>query len=180
MRIKIVGFNLKKSNDCGGFQKPKGHLDTQMFPECEGTPCDRNIVKKTVEKRKKKVKKEKKSEATEAQECVSCMIKQTSTNTSIDNKFNLKQYKLAKFTPFPPATYAYHINLDERGSFYADVRNQNGNTVFEIKAGNELGENESSIFEDGYMKHKNDIEGLRNHLIELGIMNKNQTLIMGQ
>ena len=31
-----------------------------------------------------------------------------------------------------------------------------------------------------HTKHKNDIEGLRNHLIELGIMNKNQTLIMGQ
>jgi hypothetical protein len=177
MRIKILGFNLKKSNDCGGFQKPKGHLDTQMFPECEGTPCDRNIVKKTVEKRKKKIKKENKSEASE---CISCMIKETSSNARMDDKFNLKQYKLAKFTPFPPATYSYYINLDERGSFYADVRNQNGNTVFEIKAGNELKEGESSIFEDGFMKNKNDIEGLRNHLIELGIMNKNQTLIMGQ
>jgi len=41
------------SNECGGYQKPKGHLDTQLFPECKGTPCDRDIVKKTVEKRKK-------------------------------------------------------------------------------------------------------------------------------
>ena len=40
--------------DCGGFRPPKGHLDTQMFPECEGTPADRNIVRKTVEKRKKR------------------------------------------------------------------------------------------------------------------------------
>jgi hypothetical protein len=94
MKIKIVGFNLKKSNDCGGFQKPKGHLDTQMFPECEGTPCDRNIVKKTVEKRKKK--KVKKSDVSESNICTSCMIKQTSENTCADNKFNLKQYKLAK------------------------------------------------------------------------------------
>jgi hypothetical protein len=49
------------SNDCGGFKKPKGHLDTQMFPECEGTSCDRNIVKKTVERRKRDHKKNKKA-----------------------------------------------------------------------------------------------------------------------
>ena len=34
--------------------KPKGHLDTQLFPECEGTKYDRNIVKKTVDERKRK------------------------------------------------------------------------------------------------------------------------------
>jgi hypothetical protein len=46
--VKLTG------NDCGGFRPPKGHLDTQMFPECEGTETDRNIVKKTVERRNKK------------------------------------------------------------------------------------------------------------------------------
>lgn len=56
-------------NDCGGFKPPKGHLDTQMFPECEGTETDRNIVKKTQDKRKKKDKK----------------------------AFNLKEYKTASF-----------------------------------------------------------------------------------
>lgn len=54
MKIKIVGFNLKKANDCGGYQKPKGHLDTQMFPECSDGKCTRDIVKKTVEERRKK------------------------------------------------------------------------------------------------------------------------------
>jgi hypothetical protein len=44
-------------NDCGGFKAPKGHLDTQMFPECEGYETDRNVVKKTVERREKKKKK---------------------------------------------------------------------------------------------------------------------------
>ena len=53
MRIyKITG------NDCGGFQKPKGHLDTQMFPECKGTETDRNIVQKTIKRRKKHNKKQ--------------------------------------------------------------------------------------------------------------------------
>jgi len=51
------GCNCRLSgNDCGGFKPPKKgqHLDTQMFPECEGKETDRNIVKKTVERRKKK------------------------------------------------------------------------------------------------------------------------------
>lgn len=39
-------------NDCGGFRPPKGHLDTQMYPECEGTETDRNIVKKHKKKKK--------------------------------------------------------------------------------------------------------------------------------
>lgn len=51
---------IDASNECGGFRPPKGHLDTQMFPECEGWPTDRNIVKKTVEKREKQKRKKKK------------------------------------------------------------------------------------------------------------------------
>ena len=34
--------------------KAKGHLDTQLFPECSGTKYDRDVVKKTVNERKKK------------------------------------------------------------------------------------------------------------------------------
>jgi len=56
--MKIISLS---SNDCGGFQPPKGHLDTQMFPECAGTECDRDIVKKTEEKRKNDKKKKKKA-----------------------------------------------------------------------------------------------------------------------
>ena len=60
--LKISQKELEASNDCGGFKAPKKgkHLDTQMFPECEGTETDRDIVKKTVEKRKK----DKKAEST--------------------------------------------------------------------------------------------------------------------
>ena len=67
--------------------------------------------------------------------------------------------------------FEYHINLDERGSFYADVRNAATNeTVFEIKAGNELGEDETSIFEDGFMRDKHDMDGLTSYLTDLGII----------
>jgi len=43
---------------CGGYQKAKGHLDTQLYPECEGTPEDRDIVKKNREKKTTAKKKE--------------------------------------------------------------------------------------------------------------------------
>ncbi len=59
-------------------------------------------------------------------------------------------------------TYLYFINLDERGEFYADVRDDSNNTIFEIKG--------FDIFEDGWMRNKNDLMGLRNHLVDLGVM----------
>lgn len=66
--------------------------------------------------------------------------------------------------------YGYYINLDERGDFYADVRNVDGQTVFEIHAGASLGEDESSIFEDGFMRTKDDLSGLTEHLRNLGVI----------
>ncbi len=35
------------------FGKPKGHLDTQLFPECKGTKYDRDVVKNQRKKTKK-------------------------------------------------------------------------------------------------------------------------------
>ena len=55
----------------------------------------------------------------------------------------------------------YFINLDERGEFYADVR-RDGKTIFEIEG--------FEIFEDGFMKHKEDLEGLENYLSYLGLL----------
>ncbi len=64
--------------------------------------------------------------------------------------------------------YQYHINLDERGEFNADVRNENENTVFEIV--------DNSIFEDGFMRHKNDVAGLGAYLLDIGIVGPADTL----
>lgn len=36
------------------YGKPKGHLDTQLFPECKGTKKDRDVVKKYRRRKKKK------------------------------------------------------------------------------------------------------------------------------
>lgn len=69
-----------------------------------------------------------------------------------------------------PLIFGYYINLDERGDFNADVRNENGKTVFEIQAGASLGEDETSIFEDGFMRHKEDVAGLESYLKDLGVI----------
>jgi hypothetical protein len=71
----------------------------------------------------------------------------------------------------------YYINLDERGSFSADVRDAStGQTVYDIKAGAELGEDEQSIFDDGYMSDPHDVQGLLEYLKELGIVSPNAIL----
>ncbi len=75
------------------------------------------------------------------------------------------------------ALYGYYINLDERGDFFADVRNQNGRSIFEIRAGNSLKEDESSIFEDGFMRDKGDLSGLTTYLIDLGFIPKESQVL---
>jgi hypothetical protein len=76
-------------------------------------------------------------------------------------------------------TFEYYINLDERGSFYADVRNEQGNTVFEIHSDDE--ENGAIwLIDAGYMRHTEDLQGLADYLIQAGIMRKDDKLVKGQ
>lgn len=58
--------------------------------------------------------------------------------------------------------FEYYVNLNERGSFYADVRLE-GETVFEIEG--------FDIFYEDWMRHTKDTEGLQEYLVSLGIMN---------
>jgi len=74
--------------------------------------------------------------------------------------------------------YEYVINLNERGSFYADVRDERGKTVFEVRGGNELDSDESSIVDDGFMRHFEDVSGLEDYLRELGVIGSLDTLRM--
>lgn len=73
-------------------------------------------------------------------------------------------------------TYMYVINLNERGDFYADVRedDENGDTIFEI-----CSNDDGTIWtiEDGFMRHVNDLIGLQNYLVEWGFMDINDTLL---
>ena len=67
--------------------------------------------------------------------------------------------------------YTYHINLDERGEFYADVRGENGRTVYDIRG--------HSIFEDGFMCHTADIRGLSVYLLDLGVLRDSDRIEQG-
>lgn len=76
------------------------------------------------------------------------------------------------------ALFGYYVNRQGRGGFYADVRNEAGDTVYEVRAGSDLGEDETSIIDDGFMKHATDIDGLQEYLIQLGIMKSGDQLLM--
>ncbi len=74
--------------------------------------------------------------------------------------------------------FEYYINLDERGEFSADVRNFKGKTIFSITSvfcsADEI---EDMLY--GYMRHKNDIEGLRKYLISSKLIKESDKLIKG-
>ena len=73
--------------------------------------------------------------------------------------------------------FGYYIDLDERGDFLADVRDKQGNSVFEIRAGASLGEDESSIFEEGFMRDKRDVAGLTDYLRSLGVLGQHDHVL---
>lgn len=67
------------------------------------------------------------------------------------------------------ASFHYHINLDERGEFRADVRGNDEDTLWSTDG--------FDIFEDGFMRHKDDMDGLADYLVSLGIMPAGASLI---
>lgn len=68
--------------------------------------------------------------------------------------------------------YYYYINLHEREDFYADVRNSDNKTIYEIHG--------FFIFEDGFMSHEYDIDGLCSYLQNLGIIAEDDSIVMGE
>lgn len=64
----------------------------------------------------------------------------------------------------PDFEYTYH---DERGEFKGWV-SLNDETVFQF---------DQSIFEDGFMKHRDDLNGLMSYLIDLDIMQSSDNLV---
>jgi len=71
-------------------------------------------------------------------------------------------------------TFSYTINLDERGEFYADVRQENGESIFEVRS-NDDGVIE--MVEDGFMNDTRDVTGLADHLVSLGLMYEGDKLL---
>lgn len=66
--------------------------------------------------------------------------------------------------------YVYIIDIDERGEFRAHVEHvaQDGAGMIEIDV--------AELIESGYMKHKTDIDGLYEHLVDAGILTNDATL----
>lgn len=64
--------------------------------------------------------------------------------------------------------FGYQIDLDERGYFEATVYSDKGEAIASIRAGASLDEDETSIFEDGFMRDKHDLKGLTEYLQSLG------------
>lgn len=70
-------------------------------------------------------------------------------------------------------SYGYFINLDERGEFYADVRDPDtGETVFEITT-----PGATELVEDGFVKDVRDPGEIELHLIDLGIIEPDDEVI---
>lgn len=63
--------------------------------------------------------------------------------------------------------YGFYVNLDEREAFFADVRDRAGNTVFELRSGDD---GRIDLVEDGFMRHGRDIGGLRTYLVGTGVI----------
>ena len=66
--------------------------------------------------------------------------------------------------------YYYFIELDERRDFYATVRDVCDRTVFQIWG--------FDIFEDGFMAHKHDMDGLHEYMVDLEIINDDDSLFI--
>jgi len=71
-------------------------------------------------------------------------------------------------------TYSHH---EERGEFTASVMDEMGNVIWSVKypeyfEDDETGEliEASTIFDDGFMKNPNDLSGLYNYLLDLGLI----------
>lgn len=66
--------------------------------------------------------------------------------------------------------FGYSVDLDERGSFRASVRNSRDECVFTVLGGDALPEDCTDLVTDGFMRHLRDLDGLRDHLQALGVM----------
>lgn len=75
------------------------------------------------------------------------------------------------------SNYIYVVNKDERGEFYADVRDMlNEETMFEVVSDKN---GEIDLVRDGFMKHRNDTEGLELYLKSNDIINGTKSIHFG-
>jgi len=69
--------------------------------------------------------------------------------------------------------YEYHINLDERGEFNADVRNPNGeHSIYTINTYDGY-----QLIEDGFISDIRDPASIEAYLKDLGLLDANDLII---
>jgi hypothetical protein len=66
-------------------------------------------------------------------------------------------------------TFGYFVNLNERGSFNADLRDADDNSLMTV-SNDESEDGAIALVEDGYMKHGEDLSGLAAYAIQMGII----------
>tara|TARA_R110000824_G_scaffold148242_3_gene317870 strand:+ start:55425 stop:56348 length:924 start_codon:yes stop_codon:yes gene_type:complete len=108
-----IAFNLKNLKTSGkkscskgkcNFGKPKGKLDTQLFPECDGTQYDRDVVKKN-RKRKTASHHCTKNTCPSCDDVMTCRCTTPKTNLTNDLCYDCKEasnsswYKSAQLDP---------------------------------------------------------------------------------
>lgn len=73
--------------------------------------------------------------------------------------------------------FGYYILVDDYGYFRAEVRNEDGCSIFEIVAGKSLPDGGNSIFEDGHMRDRGDVSGLEAYLKSLSAIPSDADLL---
>ena len=72
-----------------------------------------------------------------------------------------------------PKDFLFRVDLDERGEFKAAVEDpETEEDVFSIDT-----ETLSELIEDGFMRSKEDLKGLQDHLTSLGILPKESVIV---
>lgn len=73
------------------------------------------------------------------------------------------------------ASFGYYVNLEERGNFYADVRDVRGNTIYEVRSDDEDGT--IGEVENGFMSDPHDLEGLSGYLANIAVIAKGDEIL---
>jgi hypothetical protein len=79
-------------------------------------------------------------------------------------------------TTSQPNVLEYHIVTNNENEFYADVRNSEGKTIFEINSLDEM----NTLISDGAMQSKEDVDGLSKILKSQHLMNDGDVLELAE
>lgn len=68
--------------------------------------------------------------------------------------------------------YGYYINLDERGEFRADVRDIDGNSIFDVDQ-----DGARDLIEDGFVRNIRDAAEIGRYLMQSGVIDRHDLVL---